>query len=149
MIATASTHVLVLNASYEPLHNVSVQHAVKMLVRQVAVVEETYDHMFGGIRVPKVLRLVRYVAMKWKYKQNMILSKQGILRRDGHRCAYCDGPARTIDHVLPKSRGGPLSWENAVAACASCNHRKANRTPEEAGMRLLFVPRPPDLAVSY
>lgn len=149
MIATQGTHVLVLNASYEPLHNVTVQHAVKMLVRQVAVVEEAYDHMFGGIRVPKVLRLVRYVAMKWKYGKSTICSKKGILKRDSNRCGYCGAAAHTVDHILPKSRGGPLSWENSVAACFKCNNRKANRTPEEAGMRLLIAPEAPVLALAY
>ena len=141
--------VLVLNASYEPLHDVSVTHAIRMLVREVAVVHEAHDHMFAGMKTPKVLRLVRYVAMKWKYRQGHICSKKGVLRRDNHQCGYCGKPATTVDHVLPSSRGGELTWENSVAACLKCNGKKANRTPEEAHMRLQFVPAKPKADYVY
>ncbi|MBA2418760.1 MAG: HNH endonuclease [Nocardioidaceae bacterium] len=136
-------HVLVLNASYEPLQRVSLHHAIRMLVREVAVVEEAHESaMFGPFRVPKVLRLVRYVVMKWVHRRSPICTKTAVKARDG-RCAYCGGHADTVDHIVPRSRGGTLTWDNAVAACVRCNHRKANRTPFEAGMTLLVVPSAP------
>jgi len=133
------THVLVLNASYEPLQRVSMRHAIKMLVREVAVIEEASDGNFGPFPVPKVLRLIRYVVMKWAHRRKHICTKSAIKLRD-KMCAYCGGHAETVDHIVPRSRGGTLTWENAVAACMKCNHRKANRTPAEAGMKLLLTP---------
>ncbi|HWV79164.1 MAG TPA: HNH endonuclease [Isoptericola sp.] len=134
--------VLVLNAGYEPLHRVSVKHAITMLVREVAVVEEAVEgHRFGPYPLPRVLRLVRYVAMRWRYRSagRPAVTKDGVKRRDG-ACAYCGGPAETVDHVIPRSRGGDSSWLNLVAACEACNGRKADRTPLEAGMPLLLAP---------
>ena len=140
------TAVTLLNASYEPLATVSFKHAVKMLFREVAIVEEARgDRMIGPHPWPKVIRLIRYVAMTWMYRP-AAWSRQGVLLRDRHRCGYCGAPARTIDHVLPESRGGPWSWLNNVAACEACNARKGSRTPEEAGMRLLVEPFQPTRA---
>jgi 5-methylcytosine-specific restriction endonuclease McrA len=141
--------VLVLNAGYEPLHTVSVPHAIRMLVRDVAVVHETDGTDFGGLFPrPKVVRLVRYVVMKWRYSGPPRWSRRGVLQRDGHTCAYCGRRATTVDHVLPLSRGGErTSWLNTVAACGgtarSCNARKADRTPAEAGLSLRITPRVP------
>lgn len=145
------TAVTLLNASYEPLARVSFQHAVKMLFREVAVVEEADTHPDGAERRigphpwPRVIRLVRYVATKWLYRP-AAWSRQGVLVRDRHCCGYCGGRATTIDHILPESRGGPWSWENNVAACGPCNNAKGNRTPEEAGLRLRVVPFVPTRA---
>ena len=149
MNITTGTNVLVLNASYEPLQHVSIQHAIRMLVREVAIVEEAAEFMFGEFVVPKVLRLVRYVKMHWKYGKNLICTKKGVLLRDNHTCAYCAKTASTVDHILPSSRGGGLTWENSVAACFKCNNKKANRTPDEARMRLLVIPVTPRLATAY
>lgn len=133
--------VLVLNASYERLHYVSLQHAVRMLARQVAVVEEAAaGRPLGPWPRPKVLRLVRYISTRWRHRQRPGWSKRALLERDEHCCGYCGGPASTVDHVLPRSRGGADSWLNTVAACARCNNRKRDRTPEEAGMPLLSKP---------
>lgn len=137
--------VLVLNASYEPLQRVSLRHAIKMLVREVAVIEESDEGTFGPFPLPKVLRLVRYVVVRWRYRRTSLCTKSAIKARD-RACAYCGGRAETVDHIVPRSRGGELTWENAVAACLRCNHRKGNRTPAEAGMPLLLTPiRPPVL----
>jgi len=142
------TAVTLLNASYEPLAKVSFKHAVKMLFREVAIVEEADEHPDGALRMigphpwPRVIRLVRYITTTWMYRP-AAWSRQGVLVRDRHRCGYCGGRATTIDHILPESRGGPWSWLNNVAACTRCNGAKGNRTPEEAGMRLyaaLYVP---------
>ena len=141
--------VIVLNASYEPLHTVSIQHAIRMLVREVAVVEEAHgERTIGPFPVPRVLRLVRYVVTHWRYAAGrMKYSKHGVLRRDKFRCAYCGlDNADTMDHVQPRSRGGRTEWLNAVAAHAACNERKGNRTPSEAGMPLLWQPWVPTRA---
>ncbi|WP_028051208.1 HNH endonuclease [Cellulomonas sp. URHD0024] len=140
------TGVLVLNAGYEPLQRVSLAHAVRMLHRQVAVVEEAVDgRTFGPYPLPRVLRLVRYVQMRWRNRRGIPMwSRSGMLERDGHVCAYCGTRgATTVDHVLPRSRGGASSWLNTVAACLDCNHRKRDRTPQEAGMGLRFEPHVP------
>ncbi|WP_307816534.1 HNH endonuclease [Nocardioides limicola] len=131
-----ATQVTLLNASYEHHDVVSFKHAVRMLFRGVATVEESVaDKMIGPHPWPKVIRLVRYVSQRWLHRPAG-WSRRGILIRDGGTCGYCGAPATTIDHLLPASRGGPWSWENCVAACRHCNERKGNRTPEEAGMRL-------------
>ena len=143
---TVRTAVVLLNASYEPLGAVSFQHAVKMLVREVAIVEEAHgDRRIGPHPWPRVIRLVRYVTARWMYA-TAGYSRAGVLRRDRHQCAYCGRHAVTVDHLLPRSRGGTWTWSNTVAACGPCNHRKANRTPEEAGMRLRFAPYAPTRA---
>ena len=142
----AVTNVALLNASYEPLGKVTFQHAVRMLFRQVAIVEEAHDdRMIGPHPWPKVIRLVRYISAHWLYRPAGY-ARDGVLRRDRHRCAYCGDHATTVDHLLPASRGGAWTWLNTVAACRRCNGRKANRTPEEAGMRLRFQPYVPTRA---
>jgi 5-methylcytosine-specific restriction endonuclease McrA len=142
----SAQHVVLLNASYEPLGRVSFQHAVRMLFREVALVEEQHGElMIGPHPWPRVIRLVRYVAAHWLHRPASY-SRAGVLARDRHACAYCGRHATTVDHVVPQSRGGETSWLNAVAACAPCNHRKANRTPAEAGLRLRLAPHAPTRA---
>ena len=139
--------VLVLNASYEPLQRVPIRHAVTMLARGVAVVHQAVDgRSIGPFPWPAVLRLVRYVRMAWNFRAGAC-SKEGVKRRDG-ACAYCGGKAETVDHVVPRSRGGRSTWQNLVAACRPCNQRKADRTPEEAGMRLRVTPYVPRRAAT-
>ncbi|MGK5628097.1 HNH endonuclease [Streptomyces sp. URMC 123] len=137
---------LVLNASFEPLSTVTLRRAVVLVMQDKAVVEQAHP----GLRlrassvelpVPQVIRLCRYI--KVPYRRQAPWSRRGVLVRDRHRCAYCGRRATTVDHVLPRSRGGGDTWLNTVAACAEDNHRKADRTPEQAGMRLLFQPFEP------
>lgn len=132
------TSVMVLNASYEPLHVVSFEHAVKMLARKVAVVEEAAEGLIGPWARPKVVRLVRYVYAHWKEARGKRFSREGMLKRDNYTCRYCKKYGDTMDHVLPESRGGATSWMNCVTACSPCNNKKDNRTPEEARMPLLW-----------
>ncbi|MFF5131227.1 HNH endonuclease [Streptomyces syringium] len=137
---------LVLNASFEPLATVSLRRAVVLVMQDKAVVEQAHP----GLRirasavempVPRVIRLSRYVRVP--FRRQAPWTRRGVLVRDRHRCAYCGRRATTVDHVLPRSRGGADSWLNTVAACAEDNHRKADRTPEQAGMRLLTRPFEP------
>jgi 5-methylcytosine-specific restriction endonuclease McrA len=89
-----------------------------------------------------VVRLVRYIQMRWR-RHPPTWSRDGVLRRDRRSCAYCSGPASTVDHVLPRCRGGRDTWQNTVAACPRCNGRKGDRTPAEAGMALRTPARVP------
>ncbi|MDP9793885.1 5-methylcytosine-specific restriction endonuclease McrA [Catenuloplanes nepalensis] len=140
--------VLVLNADLGPLHRVSLRHAVRMLVRRVAEVHESQpDSQIGVWPVPTVVRLVSYVVTRWRHSRGPAWSRAGVLVRDGRRCAYCGGHASTIDHVMPRSRGGRNSWSNTVAACGGCNQRKGDRTPSEARMPLRFRPAAPTWAM--
>lgn len=142
-----TTDVLVLNADMEPLHRVSLRHAIRMLVRQVADIHEAHpDRLMGVFPVPVAVRLVRYVYAKWRHTAGPAWTKPGVLKRDGHRCGYCGGAASTVDHIVPRSRGGANSWANSVAACYGCNQAKADRTPPEAGMRLRVKPTAPTWA---
>jgi len=130
--------VLVINADLGPLHRVSLRHAVRMLVRRVAEIHEAEpDRLIGVYPMPTVVRLVRYVVTRWRYTAGPAWSRSGVLLRDGRRCGYCAGHATTVDHILPRSRGGRNTWHNTIAACEGCNQRKGDRTPAEAGM----VPR--------
>jgi len=140
--------VLVLNASFEPLSLISLKRAVVLLLQEKAeVVETDVTRQLRAERVslpvPLVIRLVHYVTIPFGLK--VPLSRRGILARDEHTCQFCSATAGplTVDHVLPRSRGGRTSWENCVAACKRCNHRKGDRTPEEAGMRLARKPGRP------
>ncbi len=139
--------VLVLNADLGPLQRVSIRHAIRMLFREVAVVHEAEpDRQLGIYPMPKVVRLVAYVVTKWRYSSGPSWSRTGVLARDHHRCAFCGGHATTIDHLLPRSRGGKNTWLNTVAACGPCNSRKGDRTPEEARMPLRLKPTSPSWA---
>jgi hypothetical protein len=151
-----SASVLILNAGYEPIQQVSLQHAITMLYRQVAVIEVAdTTATFGVFPRPKVLRLTRYINMKWRHGRTPIWTRAKLLKRDSNQCAYCLKPADTVDHLLPVSRGGDSSWLNTVASCRPCNSKKRNRTPGEANMKLLaqpFVPAWDDvftIAVPY
>jgi hypothetical protein len=144
MSAVFGAGVIVLNTDNTALHTVSVNHAIKMLVREVAIVEQARDgHRIGPYPWPIVLRLIRYVKTTFLYASTPTWSKRGLLRRDQHRCAYCGQKADTVDHLLPQSRGGQNTWQNTVAACIRCNNHKANRTPAEAGMTLAWKPSVP------
>jgi 5-methylcytosine-specific restriction endonuclease McrA len=92
---------------------------------------------------PSVIRLSRYISLPYK---KVILTRKNILRRDSFRCGYCgrgDLPL-TVDHIIPKARGGQDTWENLICACTVCNNKKGDRTPEEAGLKLLFKPFVPN-----
>jgi 5-methylcytosine-specific restriction endonuclease McrA len=141
------SQVLVLNADWGPLHWVTIRHAVRMLVRQVAEVHEAEpDRLIGIFPLPRVVRLVAYVKTKWRHTRGPAWSRPGVLARDGYTCVYCGGCASTVDHVLPRSRNGGNTWSNTVAACGGCNQRKGDRTPAEAGMKLRIVPATPTWA---
>jgi len=96
--------------------------------------------------VPTVVRLVRCVATKWRYSNGPAWTRPGVLDRDSRVCGYFGGHASTVDHILPRSRGGRNTWTNTIAACDGCNQREGDRTPAEAGMVPQFEPTAPSWA---
>jgi len=145
--------VLVLNSSYEPINVCTERRAVVMIFKGVARVEEHNGHLLHSAKIsmhaPSVIRLTEYIHIPYK---NRSLSRKNILLRDHSACQYCGKQLPpsdlTLDHVFPRSRGGESTWDNLVACCKRCNHRKGSRTPEEAGMHLKRRPRGFSLHVS-
>ena len=146
--------VLVLNATFEPLNTVSMPRAVSLLLAEKAEIVEAAEAQLRSqslsLPMPLVIRLVTYVRIPRLLPLGV--TRRGVLKRDNFSCQYCgksQSPSDlTLDHVLPRSRGGKNTWENVVAACKPCNHRKGNRTPAEAHLRLLRQPfRPRYLAL--
>ena len=136
---------LVLNAGYEPLAVVSFRRAIVLVLagKATIVVDGPSPVVSGSLTLPRpsVILLARYVRVP--HGRAVPVSRRGVLRRDEHRCAYCGGHAATVDHVLPRSRGGPDTWDNLVACCVRCNNLKGDRTPEEKGWTLRVRPRAP------
>lgn len=137
---------LVLNATYEPLGVVPVRRAVTLLL--VGKAESLHVSERALVRsaslvlaAPTVIRLSRYVVVP--YRSAIPLTRHGVLRRDRGACAYCGERASTLDHVIPRSRGGRHDWDNVVACCIRCNGRKGNHLLEELGWRLRVSPRVP------
>lgn len=146
-MTAATAHVSVLNASYLPLGATKLGRAMTLVLRGDAVVEEadplrTVRHKNGTFPWPLVIRMLRYIKVPIRYGEQ-IWSKGGVLKRDGHICAYCGKHGDTIDHILPRSQGGRDGWLNTVACCKACNFRKSCKTPEEAHMPLLYTPTVP------
>jgi 5-methylcytosine-specific restriction endonuclease McrA len=141
--------VLVLNATYEPLSIVSVQRAVVLLLKEKAELIEAATERLHAARaslpVPLVIRLVYYVRIP--HPVVLAPTRKSVALRDNYTCQYCGAtPGRTfltLDHVVPRSRGGQTTWENVITACRACNMRKGDRTPEEAGLALRKRPGRP------
>jgi len=138
-----SGHVLVLNQDYSALTVCSVERAIILMhlqkVHLVEAVSGEYVHSPSTrIPWPSIVRLKSYAQVPYK---KVMLSRKNVLRRDRNTCQYCGATSNlTIDHILPKSRGGRDTWTNLVAACVSCNNQKGDRTPQEAGMELARDP---------
>jgi 5-methylcytosine-specific restriction endonuclease McrA len=145
--------VLVLNASYEPINVCAARRALVLVLKGIATAEEHAPHAVHSARatlkLPSVIRLLEYRRIP---QQSRALSRKNILMRDRYTCQYClkapPSVELTLDHVIPRSRHGESAWENLVACCHSCNNKKGNRTPEEAGMKLARAPRPFSLHTS-
>lgn len=138
-------YVLVLNAGYEFLNVTSLQRAIKLLYKGKAEVIETCpDREIHSPSVtmgmPSIIRLLYYIVKPFR---EVPLTKKNVLIRDRHTCQYCGRKGNTVDHILPRSRGGKDVWTNCVCACSYCNTRKNNRTPAEANMKLLRKPKKP------
>lgn len=145
---------LALNASFEPLTIVQPRRAIRLVIDRKAEILEVDDALFRSERErlpsPAVIRLVRYVHVPRKFRRQV--TNTFLFARDHYSCQYCGRNQHelrgrqflTRDHILPVSRGGENRWDNVVTACSSCNNRKANKIPEEAGMRLLNTPGEPN-----
>jgi 5-methylcytosine-specific restriction endonuclease McrA len=140
--------VLVLNATFEPINVCTVRRAAVLLLKQKAEVLEDGDTRLHSERMtmtrPVVIRLVTYVRVPRDVHRRKI-TRKAVLARDSWTCQYCgtDKPGLTVDHVIPRSRGGESVWENIVASCAPCNRRKGNRLPREVSMHPRHAPKPP------
>lgn len=138
--------VLVLNATYEPINICAARRAVVLVLKGVARAEEEHPRFIHSprtnIRVPSVIRLLEFRHIP---RQSRALSRKNILMRDRNTCQYCGqvfSPSElTLDHVIPRSRGGTSTWENLVACCQGCNHKKGNATPVESCLHLIREPR--------
>jgi 5-methylcytosine-specific restriction endonuclease McrA len=141
------SQVLVLNASFEPLNVCSVRRAHVLVFKGKAEVVERLDRELRSAAVsyvwPSVIRLRSYVRVPRAAQRK--ISRRALFARDGWACVYCGATdvRLTVDHVVPRSRGGGLVWENVVTSCAPCNLRKGNRLLEEVSMALRRPPRPP------
>lgn len=144
--------VLVLNANFEPLNVCSIRRAIGLMVtgRASLVLNgrgeiRTISRIFPR---PSIIRLDQMVK---RPHAKVRLTKREILRRDEYTCQYCGVHTLylTIDHIIPRRLGGNHSWENLVAACPACNHRKGGRTPEQVSMRLLHQPKEPPSSAEY
>jgi 5-methylcytosine-specific restriction endonuclease McrA len=144
--APMNAPVLVLNASYEPINVCAARRAIVLVLKGVAMTEEENGHYLHAarlaMRLPSVIRLLEYRRIP---HQTRALSRKNILLRDRNTCQYCGtvlgASELTLDHVMPRSRGGLSTWENLVACCHECNRRKGNQLPLEANMHLLREPR--------
>ncbi len=138
------SQVLVLNASYEPLNITTWRRAtVLMLKGKAESLEEDSNHKIrDNLTLPTVIRLRYFIKIPYR---ELALNKNNLIQRDDHSCQYCgnSGSNLSIDHVIPRSRGGKDVWENVVTACIQCNIKKGNRTPKEANMPLKKNPHKP------
>ena len=145
-----NAHVLVLNQDFSALTVCSVRRAIVLIhLHKADLIEALPGRAMRSPSIsfpwPSIVRLRLYVRVPYR---RIMLSRKNILRRDNFRCQYCNQRENlTVDHVLPKSRGGKDVWRNLVAACTRCNNRKGSRTPEEAGMPLSRAPFRPSHAM--
>ena len=139
--------VLLLNQNYEPVSIIRAKKAIVLIFLGKAEIVEKYDGVkirspSTEIPLPSIVRLYRYVNI---HRREIPLTKKNVLKRDNYTCQYCGKRkgTMTVDHVIPKRLGGKDTWENLVCACIECNTKKGDRTPEEAGMKLLKKPAKP------
>ena len=142
----AKPSVLVLNQNYQPLNICNIRRAVVLLGRgnaELLLNGRGYIHSVSAtLQIPSVIRLIYMVKRPLMRRR---LSRRAIAYRDGFTCQYCGKSLKeyTLDHIIPRWRGGGHFWENVVSACIPCNHRKAGQTPKEANMRLMKQPQAP------
>ena len=142
------SRVLVLNASYEPINVCNIRRATVLVLKERAEIIERGEGALHSERLtftrPCVIRLIRYVRIPRDVHRRKI-TRKAVLARDAWTCQYCGAQASglTVDHVIPRSRGGESVWENIVASCAPCNRKKGSMTPREARMHPRSHPRPP------
>jgi hypothetical protein len=139
--------VLVLNADYTPLNVTSLRRGFVLVIKGKAeILEKGIEPIMttvGDFVRPIIIRLLSYVKY---HSRPLKINRKRIYKRDNNQCVYCESKKHlTIDHVIPKSRGGNNTWNNLVTCCLSCNLKKGNKTPEEAGMRMTLKPYEPSI----
>jgi len=144
---------IVLNANYQYLNTIDWQKAVTLVFQGKVDVLSTYDDVVSNASktfemfVPKIIRLIKMVRAL--YKNKVPYSKRNIFSRDNFTCCYCGDKLKvnecTVDHIIPKSKGGESSWENCVCSCKKCNHRKGDKTLRESGLHLRTKPVQPTI----
>lgn len=148
-------NVIVLNADFTYLHTVSWQSGINLMVKgKVEVLKYSAKVIHGfcrNVSLPSIVRLIKFVRQV--YKNKVPFHRKNIFIRDFIRdrfiCQYCSLSCRkqpTLDHIIPKSRGGTISWTNVVTACSTCNQKKGNRTPREVNMTLVRQPFKPTIS---
>jgi len=141
---------LILNAGYEPLQLVSWQRALCLVLSEKAEVVSSYQRVIRSVssefKLPSVIRLLAYVRRITRF-DIVRCSRKNVLYRDQYQCQYCGilcaKTVATIDHIIPKSKGGKTTWENAVTSCTRCNIRKGNKSLAQVNMQLIRAPRKP------
>ena len=144
-----SAPVLVLNQNYEPLNVCTVRRAFILIDGGKAeIIENGRGYLHSIARVFPIPSVIRLIYMIRRPRPKVRLTRRDILLRDRFTCQYCAAQTRdlTLDHVVPRHRGGGHEWTNVVAACKSCNHRKAGQTPSQANMKLLRIPKKPSFS---
>jgi len=139
--------VLVLNNYYSAVNICSVNRAYKLIIKGRAEIIEADDLPVQGAGKeyprPSIIRLIH--SVNFTHTVKVAVSRNNVFKRDGHQCGYCPSKNElTVDHILPKSRGGGYTWENLITCCRKCNTKKNNKTPEEANMELLIKPFRPN-----
>lgn len=146
----ADHSVLLLNTTFEPLTVVTARRALKLLFSKKAhSIEEGgafIQTIRARVRIPSVIQIVYYIRKPYMAPK---FSKRSVFIRDGYNCQYCGKhtPKPTIDHIIPRSKGGKTNWSNVVTACHACNNRKGDRSLKESGMRLIKDPQEPKFLV--
>ena len=143
---TLNNLTLILNASYLPLGVCNSKRAICLYFLDKVDILMNYDDRVHSpsmqMRVPSVVKLKKYVSFN---SLDIVLNRKNLLMRDHSSCQYCGSKSNlTIDHIIPKQQGGKDSWENLIIACSPCNSRKGNKTPSEAEMKLLKIPKKPN-----
>ena len=148
MPAFLNRRVLLLNQSYEPIMVIGAKRAIILILSEKVDALENYRELIHStyltLPLPSVIKLKQYARIR---RKDIVFSRKNILKRDNHTCQYCRirSVPMTIDHVIPRQRGGEDSWYNLVAACVACNTHKGNRTPREAEMKLMKRARKPTM----
>ncbi|MEN7546872.1 HNH endonuclease [Rapidithrix thailandica] len=142
--------VLILNADYRAISICNAYKAFLLVyLGKAEVIRKVHDVFLHSVNrtfdMPSVIRLQHYVKIPYR---GVILTRQNIFKRDGNRCVYCNSNEDlTLDHVIPKSRGGKTTWNNLVSACKSCNSKKGDYLPDEVDMPLPYQPYKPSFIV--
>jgi 5-methylcytosine-specific restriction endonuclease McrA len=142
--------ILVLNSDYTPLNITTLKRAVILIIKGKAEIvkndtEEVRSEKLNYIK-PTIIRLLKYISHKMK---NLTVNRRRLYKRDNYECAYCGSKTElTLDHIIPKSKGGKNTWNNLITCCLPCNLKKSNNTPDEAKMPLRFTPKVPSFFIN-